>query len=131
MNYSKPDSLFNYGMKVSVYSEKKAEEKAVGWHKDGQDIKYFQNGIRKDINWYSKCYYTLTFTYTFEYDLDVVYFAYSTPYSYTDLRNDLDMIEADEERGTFMSRKLLCKTLGNEDCDILTITSRDNVENFS
>jgi len=26
MNYSKPDSLFNYGMKISVYSEKKAEQ---------------------------------------------------------------------------------------------------------
>ena len=25
MNFTKPDSLFNYGMKVSVYSEKKAE----------------------------------------------------------------------------------------------------------
>lgn len=25
INYSKPDSLFNYGMKVSVYSEKRAQ----------------------------------------------------------------------------------------------------------
>lgn len=25
LNYSKPDSLFNYGMKVSVYSDKKSE----------------------------------------------------------------------------------------------------------
>lgn len=24
MNFTKPDSLFNYGMKVSIYSEKKA-----------------------------------------------------------------------------------------------------------
>jgi hypothetical protein len=27
INYSKPDSLFNYGMKPAIYSEKKAEEK--------------------------------------------------------------------------------------------------------
>ena len=41
------------------------------------------------------------------------------------------MIEADVDRSAFMSRKLLCKTLGNEDCDVFTITSRDNVENFA
>lgn len=41
LNYSKPDSLFNYGMKVSVYSDKKSERKNMGWHKDGEDIRYF------------------------------------------------------------------------------------------
>jgi cytosolic carboxypeptidase protein 2/3 len=25
LNYTKPDSLFNYGMKVAVYSEKRAD----------------------------------------------------------------------------------------------------------
>ena len=41
LNYSKPDSLFNYGMKVSVYSERKSEKKNTGWHKDCDDIRYF------------------------------------------------------------------------------------------
>lgn len=80
-------------MKISVYSEKKAEQQNIGWHKDGTDISYFMNGIRKDVNYYSKCYYTLTFTYTFEHDLDVVFFSYSTPYTFSDLRNDIEVLE--------------------------------------
>ena len=41
MNYNKADSMFNYGMKVSVYTEKKADKKNVGWHKGCEDIRYF------------------------------------------------------------------------------------------
>ena len=85
INFSKPDSLFNYGMKVTVYSEKKAQYEQVSWYKACEDIKYYQNGIRKDPMNANKCYYSLTFTYTFEHDDDSVFFAYSYPYTYTDL----------------------------------------------
>jgi len=118
-------------MKVTVYSEKKSLKDHVGWHKDGEDIRYFQNGIRKDVTYYSKSYYTLTFSYNFEYDDDTVFFAYSTPYTYSDLRNDLASIEMDPSRSGFIKRKVLCKSLSGEDCDVLTITSADNLENFS
>jgi hypothetical protein len=128
VNYSKPDSLFNYGMKISIYSEKKTESTGIGWFKDGKDISYYSNGVRRDPNMFSKNYFSLSFSYTFEYDLDVVFFAYSTPYSFTDLRNDLDAIESNEERGENISRKLLCKTLAGEDCEIITITSKGDVE---
>jgi hypothetical protein len=30
--------------------------------------------------------------------MDIVFFAYSTPYTYCDLRNDIEMIETDDER---------------------------------
>lgn len=129
LNYSKVDSLFNYGMKVSVYSERKAET-GLSWHKDGEDIRYFANNIRKDVTYYSKGYYTLTFSYTFEHDHDTVYFAYSVPYTFSDLRNDLVAIETDPARSLLVTKKELCKTLSGESCDILTITSRDNLENF-
>ena len=105
LNYSKPDSLFNYGMKVSVYSEKKNDKKNMGWHKAGDDIRYFQNGIKKDVTYYSKSYYTLTFQYNFEYDADTVYFAYSVPYTYSDLRNDLVCIETDPDRQLLVTKK--------------------------
>lgn len=130
MNYSKPDALFNYGMKISVYSDKKSEKKNIGWHKDGEDCRYFINGIRKDVTYYSKSYYTLTFTYTFEHEDDLVYFAYSVPYTYTDLRNDLATIEGDPDRSKFVRKANLCRTLSGEPCELLTITSADNLENF-
>lgn len=84
------------------------------------------------MTFYSKCYYTLSFTYQFEYDSDAVFFAYSVPYTFSDLRADLDAIEADTDgRGAHVSRKNLCKTLSGEDCEVLTITDKNNRENFA
>ena len=60
-----------------------------------------------------------------------MYFAYSVPYSYSDLRNDLYDIESNEARAVNVSRKVMCKTLAGEDCEVLTITSRDNSEDTS
>lgn len=67
MNFTKSDSLFNYGMKISVYSQKAAAdaEQPVGWNKDGNEISYYANGIRKNHYFTGKCYYTLKFEYEF------------------------------------------------------------------
>lgn len=77
LNYAKPDSLFNYGMKVSIYSDKEAELNDKGWHKGGEDISYYNNGIRKEIIYSSKSFYTATFTYKFKHADDSVFFAYA------------------------------------------------------
>jgi len=122
LNYSKGDAMFNYGMKVAIYSEKKAESENIGWHRGGEDISYFKNNVRKDyVN--AKFFYTATFTYTFEYDQDFVFFSYSYPYTMTDLRNDLEAIEADPVRSKYTSSSFLCKTLSGIDVPIVTITS--------
>lgn len=67
----------------------------------------------------------MSFTYTFQFDKDCVYFAYSVPYSYSDLQRDLDFIEASEQRSKYFQRKTLCKTLGGVDCEYVTISSRE------
>ena len=41
LNLSKPDSLFNEGMKVLIYSEKNAVDKDVGWTRGGYHIGYY------------------------------------------------------------------------------------------
>lgn len=41
LNHSKRDSLFNFGMKVLVYSEETQKLSGTGWHRDGKDIAYF------------------------------------------------------------------------------------------
>ncbi len=76
MNHNKSDAMFNYGMKVTIYSEKKAEELQVGWYRGGTDISYSKNTIRRDSSSFARFYYTATFTYTFEYDEDTVFFSY-------------------------------------------------------
>ena len=137
MNFSKPDSLFNYGMKLSVYSDKMANkgdedmEGGVGWHKGGEGFSYYANGIKKDPGQtWSRVYYTLTFTYKFEHDDDTVYFAYCYPYTYTDLMHDIYEIESDPARRAVCVRKTLCKTLAGNDCDVLTITEKSDFESM-
>lgn len=82
-------------MKVALYSERKAQEQDVAWHRGCTGINYFANNIRKEPLYLNKTYYTLTFTYEFEFDQDTVFFAYSVPYTYSDLTDDLLMIEMD------------------------------------
>ena len=78
LNFLKSKSLFNEGMKVLIFSEKKLENEGIGWYRSGEDIAYFQNNYRREsMTNYQRCYHTFTFTYKFDYDFDTVYFAYS------------------------------------------------------
>lgn len=56
-------------------------------------------------------YFTLSFEYKFEYDQDIVYFAHSVPYTYTQLLRELDSIENIPEIDKFYTRTKLCHTL--------------------
>ena len=47
VNFSKPDSLFNYGMKINVFSEQENKTNNTGWFRAGENIKYFSNGIKR------------------------------------------------------------------------------------
>jgi len=78
-------------MKPVVYSKKKSHATNIGWHRAGNNIIYFANRIMKK----SKSMYTLRFTYTFDYTNDTVWFAYSYPYTYTQLTEFFNKIEAD------------------------------------
>jgi len=83
-------------MKVLVYSEKMAVHKDIGWYRAGTNIGYYSNGLRRsDKGGVQRTYYTHTFSYQFEYPNDTVYFAYSYPYTYTDMLDDLNRIFAD------------------------------------
>ena len=41
LNLCKPDSLYNEGMKILIYSEKMAASKDIGWHRGGTKISYY------------------------------------------------------------------------------------------
>ena len=124
LNLSKPDSLYNEGMKILIYSERMAQENDIGWQRGGINIGYYENGIIKESKKKASSYYTLTFTYQFPFDQDTVYFAYCYPYSYTELCDDLNKICSDPAKSQFVTRKPLCDTLAGNKCDILTITSK-------
>lgn len=104
----------------------------MGWARGGDDYSYFQNNFRKENSQVNnqmncqRCYFTFTFSFTFEYDDDVVYFAYSLPYTYSDLTDDLNQISA--KKLNYVSRNTLCRTLAGNKCEYLTISNRVPVE---
>lgn len=70
-----------------------------------------------------KHYYTLSFSYTFEYDFDTVSMAFAEPYTYSNLQNDLESIEHFPKKKRFLTRELLCKSIAGNRCELLTITA--------
>ena len=48
LNYIKPKSLYNEGMKVLIFSQKNYEQYGQGWFRGGEDISYFQNNYRRE-----------------------------------------------------------------------------------
>lgn len=62
INLLKPDSLYNVGMKPLVYSERKAAQKNIGWHRDATDICYYTTTMkRKTGGYFSSLAFTLKF----------------------------------------------------------------------
>jgi len=133
LNFTKQSSLYNHGMKIALYSQKKTALAISGklpkiylqWHHGGDKISYTSSklcpepNIRSRYIYNRKKYYTLSFEYNFEYIDDVVYFAYSIPYTFTDLATLLKELNPD-----IIKQKILCKTLSGIDIPLLTINEK-------
>lgn len=113
-------------MKILIFSEKENEKTELGWFRGGTNIIYYPNNIRRSGS--SKCFYSLSFNHKFDYDDDTVYLAYSFPYTYSDLMQDLQELEQNPFIATIMSRKTLCFSIGGNRCDLLTITAPGDPE---
>ena len=68
-------------------------------------------------------FYSLSFNIEFNYDNDTCYMAHCYPYTYTDLCNYLTRLESDANTRKICRRRLLCRTIANNRCDVLTITA--------
>mmetsp|Transcript_1109 Transcript_1109/g.2706 ORF Transcript_1109/g.2706 Transcript_1109/m.2706 type:complete len:878 (+) Transcript_1109:41-2674(+) len=126
MNLHKYESLYNEGLKPCVYSVTKYKKTGKKWLHGGTSISYYQNStLRKKKDDKEDFYYTLTFTYNFEYASDTVYFAHWYPYTYNEMLIDVenykgytDIVRVDE----------LCTSLAGNSIPVLTITQ--NVESY-
>ncbi len=87
-------------MRPAVFSLRRRERSNIGWVREGSAISYYKNGLVREgsknlsgagakriLN-----YYTLSFSYTFEHEDDTVFFAYSYPYTYSDLNEYLESL---------------------------------------
>ena len=125
VNLGKSDSLYNNGLRPLMFSQMSATE-GKGWHRVGEDVRYYRNKIsapfEKGRPRGSRVYNTLTFTHTFERSNDVCFFAMCYPYTYSDLQHYLYNLQRDESRNSNFRRDVLCRTLADNTCDVLTVT---------
>ena len=126
VNFTKKDSLYNFGMKILLFSEKANARSGQGWYRGGTNIQYYPNTIRRPSS--SKCFYSLSFNYKCEFDDDTLYLAYCFPYTYSALMEDLLLLESNPFIATIMNRKTLCHSIGGNRCDLLTITAPGDPE---
>ena len=154
MNFTKNDSLYKQGMRISIFSKKKSELAKNGkipyifakWHRGGDNISYnvsrlsYDNGCKSKIRYYrliadsnKKIFYNLFIAYNFEYMEDLVYFAYSVPYTYTKLTNLLIELKdkCNKNPNICYRQETLCRSLGGIDIPILTIGCCENANDKS
>lgn len=110
--------IYKKGSKILWYSEKRAKEQNLSWSRGGKNYYYDITVINNDGK-----RSTVKFDYEFLYDNDIVYFAFSVPYTYSDLLRSISNWEASYAK--FIKVETFCKTLAGRDCPILTITNHD------
>uniref|UniRef100_G3T4A3 AGBL carboxypeptidase 3 n=1 Tax=Loxodonta africana TaxID=9785 RepID=G3T4A3_LOXAF len=119
VNFTKPASLYNRGMRPLFYSEKEAKVHNIGWKRIGDQIKYYKNNLGQD----GRHYFSLTWTFQFPHNKDTCYFAHCYPYTYTNLQDYLSGINNDPVRSKFCKIRVLCHTLARNMVYVLTITT--------
>lgn len=69
----------------------------------------------------------LSFSYTFKYENDIVFFSHFYPYGYRDLKNALsNYMPPSSHYSRILRMDSLCKTLAGNQCYVLTITQNIN-----
>ena len=122
VNLAKSDSLYNYGMRPLMYSEKEAAKSNVGWHRTGTDVCYFRNPPLPNRR-HRRPTATLHFVLELPHDADTVYLAHCYPYTYSDLMDLLRSLQEDPVRQAFIRQCTLTQTLAGNACEMLTITA--------
>lgn len=103
-------------MKIALFSKASGTNK---WFRGGEDIQYTQNkhtSSRKPL-------YMLSFTYEFLHDDDTVSMAFSEPYTFTEIMQDIKKFQRKMSRRHVTIREPLCTTVGGSLCEVITVTS--------
>ncbi|XP_075246173.1 uncharacterized protein LOC142339779 isoform X2 [Convolutriloba macropyga] len=128
INFTKPDSLYNYGMRPLFYSETNSSAKQQGWVRAGHHVEYNNTSLTDQIKSLpdvvrNRNYFVLSFQVEFPHQKDTCYFAHCYPYPFTRLRNYVEMLMEQTHRQKMFRREILCETRARNTCYLLTITS--------
>ncbi|CAF3438790.1 unnamed protein product [Rotaria socialis] len=123
INLVKKTSLYNEGMQILLFSDVAGKKELRGWHRAGHHINYaeykqrtYNPLLERDIN-----YYELDFQLEFTHSGDTCYIAHCYPYTFTDLKDDLDYLASIRSRDVFQ-RDILCESQAGNSCFIITVT---------
>ncbi|CAL1548208.1 unnamed protein product [Lymnaea stagnalis] len=125
VNLLKSDSLYNHGMRPLIYSDKDAQEKQRGWVRTGHHISYSRNVTNHSCPLLQRgvSYHMLEWQMEFPNADDTYYLAHCYPYSFTDLKEDLEVLLNNEERSEVMRREVMCESKAGNSCFLLTVTN--------
>ncbi|KAM4573445.1 cytosolic carboxypeptidase 2 [Odontesthes bonariensis] len=125
-NLMKSSSLYSQGMRPLLYSERAAEENAVGWQRTGSNIRYYRNCSQNanESNSDTITVHSLTWTLQFPYDSDTCYLAHCYPYTYSHLQRYLRRISSNPTVTPYCKVRVLCHSLAGNAVYVVTITSR-------
>jgi hypothetical protein len=123
VNLAKSDSLFLRGMQPVGFSSKAAAKDGAGWSRVGTGLAYFPSSLRAPL--YRASDFTFSFSFAPAHTDDDVYFAYSVPYSYSDLQADIAALLAAPSAERRVRHRMLCQTIAGNACPLLTISSFD------
>lgn len=116
VNFCKHDSLYTQGQQPLVFRMDRPEK---GWHFMCDSVKYGFSKVNKSLEG-RRTYYCLSFKLTFPAN-ETLKFAYSLPYTYSDLLEFLRKIELEK----CVRQEVLCKSLSGIDVPLLTVTDFD------
>ncbi|CAF1187108.1 unnamed protein product [Adineta steineri] len=123
INLMKKSSLYNDGMQILLFSGVDAKKESRGWNRVGHHINYseykprsYNPLLERDIN-----YYELDFQFEFTHSGDTCYIAHCYPYTYTDLKDDLEYLSKIRPSEIFR-RDILCESQAGNSCFIITVT---------
>ena len=123
VNMLKFDDLYKTGLQPAVFSRKYFEKTGIKWHRDCTQVSYTKNNDSMLKN----SSFTLSFSYDFRFEEDLVYFAYSIPYTYEELEQYLHYIKEKHHKIARISP--MCKTVAGNLCEMITIT--ENIRTYT
>ena len=122
VNFTKNDSLFNYGMAPAVYSTAASKKNGTGWFRMGKDVVYKKGPIPRENS--HRHYYQLSFKINWKYNNDKLYIAHSYPYTLTKLNKLLDGVLAKNKE--IAGKICIGQTFAKKNIEALVIGQQGN-----
>ena len=123
MNMTKPDSLYNQGMKLLLHSKIASQRRNIEWYRGGRCISYYRNQVQRK----GFTFYTLTFTIDSKYNNDEIYIAADYPYTYSFMLQQMRGWCCQKTKQKAQS-KILFKTSAGNDSPMIIITNYNSTE---